>query len=420
MTDPNTTAPNPLPWVTVSLPDGIAKILTDKYLTDPIDVVDAPIPSLEAAGIPLGIVTKLQRCARIALGIQASAATATNNVATGISTPVTTPAAVEHAAIPLPPGPPAPAALTATPIAVAPAAPIGGPQGIYLREPPVSIQIREQIAELATGNMEARAELARLGVNFLVVDGNTNLPLADKTMAMRMQFPDGGAPDDMFWDDSPVAELADVGIINLRTPMDPNVVLMAGKSKSGVRWADLGVEGLIRARCIYKQGLDGGEGERSIFEDIRTNGELSQKAAMRLGQDPQLRLECENEVAPRRRRRSSTGGNKGRAQNQGNTSSSGSQVISGGGRIFGTSDTTSLQNLMAQIFTSDDMREFAGIIGVKNLPGVASSKPDVAFAIAKDLGQGGKIENALRYMIRVKPSFADSISRVGREMGISL
>ena len=64
------------------------------------------------------------------------------------------------------------------------------------------------------------------------------------------------------------------------------------------------------------------------------------------------------------------------------------------------------------------MREFAGDVNAGALPGLRSDRSELAFAIAKGLGQAGRIASALEYLRRIKPDHSNAISRVSRELGL--
>ena len=88
--------------------------------------------------------------------------------------------------------------------------------------------------------------------------------------------------------------------------------------------------------------------------------------------------------------------------------------------MLNSSSTSPLQDLLLEAFsTSQGLRDFAALANIEALPGIATSRPELAFAISTNIGRAGKAETVLSYLANQYPNLASSVDRVRRELGIS-
>jgi len=412
-----TSAPNPLAWAVGANPtEGDVKILIQERLTNPSKVAKMDPAMLQRAGLVAGFVYDLQEVARQVTGLDNATPPAPSYVPSASTAPISaTPTATPTPAYNAPP-----TGLPAAPMSSTTVVPnaTGGNTVISLVEPTIGERVKQHLIGLAANDMESRAELEDLNVKWVVVGAN-NLPLVQETLEMRAQLgqappePDGG-----FWMDNPVISIRNVGMINFRSPS--NLTLLQGgmDGSSGVPWGKLGLEGLIRARGIYALNMTGGSGEQQVFDDVMANGRMSQRIATRISGNPTLRIQWENEVAPRNQpigRSAVTG--VARAPR---TSAASHLRNAVAGRTIDSSRTGPLQRLLLDVFNdSSQMRSFAEALGIDALPGIASSKSELAATISRILGSTGMVEAALQGLRQVAPHQANAISMAASELGLS-
>lgn len=404
MTD-TTTPSNPLAWLTITLPADVTKILIDNMLTSAVDIAACSDTELRELGIPLGLVKQIKR---IVAPAPPTPTLISSLAPAGPGETLTAPGYVPTVAPAVTPLPALPSATTVPTVG-------GGSTVISLVEPTVGERIKQHLAGLAGNDMESRGELMNLGVQWVVV-GPDNLPIVQATLEMRAQL-GNKAPEGGFWVDQPVISINNVGMINFHSPSTLQLLQSGMDAQSGVPWGSLGLEGLIKARGIYALGMTGGAAEQVVFDDVRTNGRMTQRVTTRFTGDPMLRVRFEQEVAPRQQP-----GNPamtGVARAPAGMRRSPIASLNGNGKILGSSTSGPLQHVLVEAFsTTDAMRKFAEDACVGALPGTAATRAELAFAIAAALGRTGKVESALNYIVGENPSLRNMVDQVRNQIGL--
>lgn len=280
-------------------------------------------------------------------------------------------------------------------VSAAPAVVVLQPEDEHLRRERLLAQLDDP------ARRQAAAEgLRGLGVRRVVVEGErVDLGRTGRYLAE-------GAPLVSWYEDGRVVDLDEVG---REARHHPRTGARLGGADV-VPWRNLSPDDLVAAAALYLEGLDAGEGERSVFADVCANGPMVTAARRRLA-DPKLRRLAQARIA------GEVGEALAVAADVREIRRPVTAIRDGGSR------RGHLRAMLLERFSADEIRTQVAPESLRSsLPGAVAAPVTVADALVDALERSGWAADPLFWpkIVALRPRAATQIASVARLYGVEL